>query len=136
MGLAAQDFRSLSMQEIKECKSPEAVAWNFVESVILNQYDVMESLSSPEMLEELQADMRKSNLTHYAQLFTEQNVHDISGMRPALIEGYRLVCDAPYCDTITIDSNEIPICSVHFNCEDDNGKCMPASMTPLYALFC
>lgn len=122
IGLVAQDFRALSMQEIKECKSPESVAWNFVVSVLLNQYDVMESLSSPELIEELQVKMSESKMTHYAQLFTEQYFHDISGIRPALIEGYRLVCDSPYCDTMKIGSDEVPICSVHFNCADDNGN--------------
>lgn len=122
IGLVAQDFRSLSMQEIRECKSPEAVSWNFVVSVLLNQYDVMESLSSPELIEELQTMMRKSHFTHYSQLFTEQYFQDISGIRPVLIEGYRLVCDSPYYDTMKIGSDEVPICSVHFNCADTNGN--------------
>lgn len=45
MGLSAQTFRTLPDDEIEACETPQAVAWNFVESILRQDYARMESLT-------------------------------------------------------------------------------------------
>lgn len=127
MSLVAQNYKTLSLQEIRDCKSPEAVAWNFVVSVLLNQYDVMESLSSPDLVADLHSMMSEYKSTNYTQIFTEQRMHDIVGIRPILHEGYHLVCSDPYYHSLDgytdLDGyTENQACSVRFDCVDNYGN--------------
>ena len=89
----ARAFHVLDDKNIAECKSPQAVAWNFVMSVVNNDYDRMVSLADSSLVSGLDSMMKGEKLTSYKELFTEEYIDDISGMRPILQEGWQLVCD-------------------------------------------
>ena len=125
LGIAAQNYHSLSSSEIEECKTPQAIAWNFVMSIINQDYYRMESLCDKLFLNDLQEWMKQAGVTSYYQFFTEDKVHDIVGMRPVMREGWRLVCDDEYFHDLSdysVDEyyKSLQACSIHFNCMKNN----------------
>ncbi len=125
LGIVAQSYHSLNSDEIKECKTPQAIAWNFVMSIVNQDYYRMEPLCDRLFLKELHDWMKEEGVSSYNQLFTEEKVHDIVGIRPVMREGWRLVCaDEYYYDlsgyAIDDDYKSLQACSVSFNCMKDN----------------
>lgn len=91
LGLSAQTFRVLADDEIEACETPQAVAWNFVESILSQDYARMESLTDSLALHFLKTKMEKMN-SSYEQLF----VHYLDGIvevREQMTQGWELVCD-------------------------------------------
>ena len=124
LGIAAQEYHSLSSGEIAECKSPQAVAWNFVMSIVNEDYARMESLCEKAYVNEMREWMRADGIASYSQIYTEEVIHDICGMRPVLREGWQLVCDDEYYhDVARYDRdgsyNGLKGCSVSFDCMKD-----------------
>lgn len=125
LGIVAQSYHSLNSDEINECKTPQAIAWNFVMSVINQDYYQMESLCDRLFLKELHDWMKEEGVSSYNQLFTEEKIHDIVGMRPVMREGWRLVCEDEYYHDLSgydidDDYKKLQACSVRFNCMKDN----------------
>ena len=91
LGLSAQTFRVLPDDEIEACETPQSVAWNFVESILGQDYARMESLTDSLALHFLKTKMEKMN-SSYEQLF----VHYLDGIvevREQMTQGWELVCD-------------------------------------------
>lgn len=118
LGLSAQTFRMLSDNEIEACETPQAVAWNFVESILGQDYARMESLTDSLALYFLKTKMEKMN-SSYEQLF----VHYLDGIvevRNQMTKGWRLVCDeGSYHDLSNMSLDEsypsLQACSVTFD---------------------
>lgn len=104
--LSAQ--RILSSSEIDQCQTVEAVAWNFVTSIIEKDWDKMESLASSEFLGILQNAKKKAGCTSYDEYFNRAYIHDIVEMRPLLSQGYKLIITG------------ISPISVYFDCDGAN----------------
>lgn len=116
-----QAFYVLSDQEIKECKTPSAVAWNFVMSIVDQDYTRMESLTDSLLISDFETMMKENNISSYKDFFTEEVINDISGMRPILREGWQLVCDDGwYVDFSDDDIDEyyktLQGYTLHFDC--------------------
>ena len=125
LSMSAQNYHTINSEEIEKCKTPQAIAWNFVMSIINQDYYRMESLCDKVFLNELQEEMKQVGASSYYQFFTEDIVHDIVGMRPVMREGWRLVCTDEYFHDLSrynIDDyyKSLQACSVSFNCMKDN----------------
>ena len=118
LGLSAQTFRVLPDDEIEACETPQAVAWNFVESILGQDYARMESLTDSLALHFLKTKMEKMN-SSYEQLF----VHYLDGIvevREQMTQGWKLVCDeGSYHDLSNLSVDEsyqsLRACSVTFD---------------------
>ncbi len=86
----------LSTDEISECKTVQAVAWNFVMSIVEEDYDLMEKLMAPDYKKDLKNSMLKAGNSSYKELFTPKYLHDIVGMRSLLKNGYQLTITQVY----------------------------------------
>ncbi|MCR4665225.1 MAG: hypothetical protein K5660_07655 [Paludibacteraceae bacterium] len=125
---AAQNYHFLSNEEINECKSPQAVAWNFVMSVINCDYQRMLDFVDPsftKMIDDYY--FNELGLKSYSEVFTEGRIQDICGMRPLLKEGYQIACSDEYYHKMNFTDVEesykdIPTCSVRFVCVDVYGQ--------------
>ncbi|MDR1348838.1 MAG: hypothetical protein LBJ63_10540 [Prevotellaceae bacterium] len=93
---------------------PKQVATIFVMSIINKDYVKMESQMTSQFKNELRKILRENNLT-MDKLFTEENCHDIVGMRPVVKMGYNIVITNAY-------RNEKGEFSVSFNCVDNNNN--------------
>lgn len=129
LNLFAQS-RTLSNKEIVECKTPESVAWNFVMSIVNENYSKMEELTSPHYLSELYSWSLDSGLS-FSEMFTEENIHDISGMRPLLTaQPQKYFLAITWTQTTTLENeysngksySNLEGYSVSFNCFDSNGN--------------
>lgn len=118
LGLSAQTFRTLPDDDIEACETPQAVAWNFVESILGQDYARMESLTDSLALHFLKTKMEKMN-SSYEQLF----VHYLEGIvevRKQMTKGWSLVCDeGSYHDPSNLSVDEsyqsLRACSVTFD---------------------
>lgn len=118
LGLSAQTFRVLPDDEIEACETPQAVAWNFVESILSQDYARMESLTDSLALHFMKTKMEKMN-SSYEQLF----VHYLDGIvevRKQMTQGWKLVCDeGSYHDLSNLSVDEsyqsLRACSVTFD---------------------
>lgn len=124
LNLVAQEYNALSISEIRDNKTPKAVAWNFVMSIINQDYYQMESLSDALFINEINNWMKEIGTTSYYQLFKEEIIHDIVGMRPVMRDGWRLVCSEEYYHDLSnygVDESYMGLqaCSVSFNCMKD-----------------
>ena len=93
MGCFAQQLsiERLSQNEIKECKTPRAVAYNFAKYV-MNQNNVgVILLSTPQFSAELEEWAQSAGVNSLKQLFTRDHMHDIVDMRPVVQMGYDIV---------------------------------------------
>lgn len=122
--------RTLSNTEIVECKTPESVAWNFVMSIVNEDYSKMEKLTSPHFLSELYSWSWDSGLS-FSEMFTEENLHDISGMRPLLTaQPQKYFLSITWTQTTTLEYtyssgksySNLKGYSVSFNCVDSYGN--------------
>jgi len=122
----AQNIERLSEQEINACETPHSVAYNFVMSIINQDYTKMESLMTSEYLNEMKEGLKKEGIT-WAKLFSSEYVHDIVEMRPVIKIGYSVVIT----DFYVTDTDKfygmygekspysgMPAFSVFFNCAD------------------
>lgn len=121
------NYHSLSQSEIDECKTPQSVAWNFVMSIIENDYNRMNELTSDSFKQIIQEMMEQVGVKTFKEFFTEKNIHDICGMRPVLKKGYHLVCTDEYYHEIenndkTDELYGIQVCDVHFDCSNKKGE--------------
>ena len=119
LGLSAQTFRTLPDDDIEACETPQAVAWNFVESILGQDYARMESLTDSLALHLMKTKMEKMNFSSYEQLF----VHYLEGIvevRKQMTKGWSLVCDeGSYHDLSNLSVDEsyqsLRACSVTFD---------------------
>ena len=126
--LSAQNYHFLSNSEIDECKTPQAVAWNFVMSVINYDYQRMLDYVDSSFIEMINDYYFKElGLKSYSEVFIEGRIRDICGMRPLLKEGYQIVCSDEYYHKMNFSDVEesykdVPTCSVSFDCIDVRGQ--------------
>jgi hypothetical protein len=122
----AQNIERLSTREIEECATPRSVAYNFVMSIINQDYERMKTLMTWQfMLQEI--DLKQEGLS-WAKLYSSSEyVHDIVEMRPVVQAGYSVVITNSYVlDTdnyFTVYGEKNPYSgldafSVSFNCAD------------------
>lgn len=119
LGLSAQTFRVLPDDEIEACETPQAVAWNFVESILGQDYARMESLTDSLALHFLKTKMEKMNSSSYEQLFVYY-LGGIVEVRKQMTQGWKLVCDeGSYHDLSNLSVDEsyqsLRACSVTFD---------------------
>lgn len=120
--------RVLPASEIKECRTAESVAWNFITSIVEKQWNKMEQLMAPLHKYQLRQDMNSEGLYDYNQVFSSEYIHDIIDMRPLLAMGYKLVITDVY--TMVYGSqnlDDLPYkgwnaVSVCFNCDQGNSS--------------
>ena len=118
--------RVLSPSEIRECRTAESVAWNFITSIVEKQWSTMEELMAPLYRYQFCQDMNNEGLCDYDQVFNSDYIHDITEMRPLLAIGYKLVITDVYTMVYgTQYSNDLPYkgwnaISVCFYCDRGN----------------
>lgn len=80
----------LNAQEVAQCKTPAAVAYNFVMAALDQDYDRMYSYMAKDGREYLQHEMEKNEVTSLNALFSLEGKLHIFGWRPALYDGYEV----------------------------------------------
>lgn len=121
--ISAQTIERLSKSEISENETPRAVAYNFVLSIINEDYLKMYSLMTAEFRSDLNTALVSENMS-CSQLFSPDNMHDIVGMRPVVKMGYDVVITNSWIlnqnDVARYSENYVglPAFSVSFNCVD------------------
>lgn len=114
----AQQITRLTQSEIKANETPQAVAYNFVHSIVVKDYTTMAKLCTSEFYAELNK-WAESEGVALSKLFTSQYMHDVVGMRPVIASGYSIVIT----DQWKLDPyNGQPAYSVSFNCADANNN--------------
>ncbi len=96
--IGAQDIERLDEQTIAECKTPEAVAYNFIMAVVTEDYDKMEKLVTPDFSQMVSEIMAEEGFETYSQFFNSEIVGgDIVWARDELLElGLDLVISKKY----------------------------------------
>lgn len=126
----AQSIERLSKIEIEENETPRAVAYNFVKSIIEENYVRMYLFTTPQFRAELQEWKKDVGVEEMRDLFTLDHMHDIVGMRPVVNMGYDVVIyDSRILDTDKYfdmygEQNPyagLPAYSVSFTCAAANG---------------
>lgn len=125
--IAQQSIERLSPAEISENSTPKAVAYNFVTSVIEENYHTTVELMTLGLFFELMPDLFGEGIP-INQLFSTEYMHDIVDMRPVVKLGYEVVIVASQ----DIDSEEYfeegskykgqPAYAFKFDCADANNK--------------
>jgi hypothetical protein len=119
----SQPIERLSEKEINTCETHHSVAYNFVMSIIQQDYKKMESLMTWQyLLKEIDLE----GLT-WEKLYSGEYVHDIVEMRPVVKAGYSVIITNSY----VLDTDKyfgmygeenpyagLPAVSVSFNCAD------------------
>lgn len=84
----AQNFEKLSTKEINENKTPRAIAYNFIKTIIDEDYQTMLQYTSQSLKDDIYSMMADENIS-ISQLFSnDQNyIHDIVDMRPFIKNG-------------------------------------------------
>lgn len=80
----------LSAQEVAQCSTPTAVAYNFVIAALEKDYDRMYSYMTKDGKEYLQYEMDRYEVTSLNALFSLEGKLHIFGWIPALYEGYEV----------------------------------------------
>lgn len=80
----------LSAQEVAQCRTPAAVAYNFVMAALDKDYDRMYSYMAKDGPEYLRYEMEKYEVTSLNALFSLEGKLHIFGWRPALYDGYEV----------------------------------------------
>ncbi len=127
----AQQIERLSKREIEENESHRAVAYNFVTSIIEQDYVRMNMLVTDSFRAELQEWQKMDGVEELNELFTPDHMHDIVDMRPVVNMGYDVVLyDSWILDTDLFfyrygEPNPyegLPAYSVSFTCADSNNE--------------
>lgn len=123
----AQHIERLSKAEIEANKTPRAAAYNFVTSVITENYAQTVELMTLGLFFELMPDLFGEGIP-INQLFSMEYMHDIVDMRPVVKLGYEVVIVASQ----DINSEEYfeegskyrgqPAYAFKFDCADANNK--------------
>ena len=123
----AQNIERLSKAEIEANETPRAVAYNFVTSIITENYAQTVELMTLGLFFELMPDLFGEGIP-INQLFSTEYMHDIVEMRPVVKLGYEVVIVA----SRDIDSKEFfeegskyrgqPAYAFKFDCADANNK--------------
>ncbi|MCH5174095.1 MAG: hypothetical protein J1D85_07815 [Bacteroidales bacterium] len=87
--------KRLSNQEVVECRTPAAVAYNFIESILCRDFERMLSLTDTEFTTNIIRWVNEDNLTHdlfFVRLFSAQGGEklNILGWMPALVRNYEV----------------------------------------------
>lgn len=125
--IAQQSIERLSPAEISENSTPKVVAYNFVTSVIEENYHTTVELMTLGYFFELMPDLFGEGIP-INQLFSPEYMHDIVDMRPVVKLGYEVVIVASQ----DIDSEEYfeegskyrgqSAYAFKFDCADANNK--------------
>ena len=123
----AQNIERLNKAEIEANETPRAVAYNFVTSIITENYAQTVELMTLGLFFELMPDLFGEGIP-INQLFSTEYMHDIVEMRPVVKLGYEVVIVA----SRDIDSKEFfeegskyrgqPAYAFKFDCVDANNK--------------
>lgn len=123
----AQQVERLSNAEIEANETPKAVAYNFVTSIINENYAQTVELMTLGFFFELMPGLFGEGIP-IEQLFSREYMHDIVDMRPVVKLGYEVVIT----DSWELDSDKYfedgskykgePAFSVSFNCVDANNN--------------
>lgn len=123
----AQNIERLNKAEIEANETPRAVAYNFVTSIITENYAQTVELMTLGLFFELMPDLFGEGIP-INQLFSPEYMHDIVDMRPIVKLGYEVVIVA----SRDIDSKEFfeegskyrgqPAYAFKFDCADANNK--------------
>lgn len=105
-----QNFTRLSNNEIAECKSYDAVAYNFVYNIIFRNYD-----AAKELMHETIFDVFEDGYSGFVKMMEDGYVHDIVEMRNVIPLGYTPV--------ITISGDRLDLSIFQLN---DQFEGMPA----------
>lgn len=129
-GAAAQQIERLSKAEIEANETPRAVAYNFVNYIIEQDYVRMYMLITPHFRTGLK-DWAQSEGVELTQLFTRDHMHDIVDMRPVVQMGYDVVIYNSWIVNTddyfgmygeTNPYKGLPAFSVSFTCADANNN--------------
>ena len=87
--------KRLSNQEVAECRTPAAVAYNFIESILCRDFERMLSQTDTKFATSIIRWINEDNLTHdlfFVKLFSAQGGEklNILGWMPALIRNYEV----------------------------------------------
>jgi len=87
--------KRLSGQEIVDCNTPAAVAYNFVESILCRDFERMLSLADPEFAKNIIYEINENNLSYdlfFVKYFSAQGGEklNILGWIPALARNYEV----------------------------------------------
>ena len=124
----AQGIERLSQSEINANETSRAVAYNFVNYIIEQEYVKMNLLMTPQFRLEMR-EWAQSEGVELTKLFTREYMHDIVDMRPVVQMGYDLVIyNSWILDTDAFfdmygETNPykgLPAFSVSFTCVDAN----------------
>jgi hypothetical protein len=118
MSCEGQYITILSQDEISECTTSLAVAYNFVLSIVNGDYIKMKTLITTGFDQLLNNELTENNLT-LDELFSDEYIHDIAGMRPAVKKGYKVsIMNSSEIDAKDYDDAlaGLPAYSVSFDC--------------------
>ena len=116
----------LDAEEIKANETPRAVAYNFVLSIVNEDYATAVDLMSTNYFFKLMPELFGG--IPISQLFSNQFMHDIVDMRPVVKMGYEVVItdvqEFPLDKCFAEDSTfrNVPAYIVKFDCADANDK--------------
>ena len=123
----SQQIERLSESEIEANETPKAVAYNFVTSIINEDYAKTVDLMTLGFFFELMPSLFGEGIP-IDQLFSNKYMHDIVDMRPVVKLGYEVVIT----DSWELESDKYfeedskyygaPAISVSFNCADANNN--------------
>lgn len=123
----SKEIIRLDQAEINECKTPNAVAYRFVTSIIEEDYATAVEMMSSRYFFELMPILFYDGVP-IEQLFSSEYTHDIVDMRPVVEQGYEVVItDSHPVDpeknvSENSESEEPATYSVTFGCADANNK--------------
>lgn len=103
----------LNAQEVAQCRTPAAVAYNFVMAALDKDYDRMYSYMAKDGQEYLQYEMEKYEVTSLNALFSVEGKLHIFGWRPALYNGYEIAVLYVQDEG---ESNGVPYKKVYIGC--------------------
>ncbi len=121
----AQNCWTLDTRTIEKCERVEAVAWNYVMSIVNENYGLMEQFMASEYLIKMRNELQQAGLT-YEQAYQPKRIHDFSDMRPLLKRGWHLVITDVRNQTVFYNNEEVTGVSVSFNCANANNVLYPA----------
>lgn len=123
----SQQIVRLNQSEISENKTPSAVAYNFVTSIIEEDYAKAVELMSTRYFFELMPALIMDGIP-INQLFSTAYTHEIVDMRPVVELGYNVVITERHPIDSKTDKEKasefdgLPAYSISFGCADANNK--------------
>lgn len=125
-GKQSQNIERLSQAEIDSCDTPRAAAYNFVMSIVVENYSQTVKLMSLDLFYEYMQTAIMQMIPN-SELFSTKYMHKIVDMRPVVKMGYDVVIT----DVKAVDSTNIeesvefrgkPGCIVSFDCANAKNK--------------